>query len=261
LRIALNADLHKVWFGLSTTTNPWSAAFSSDFGPINSVVPPVWAPTPSSVTGSASAGTSGAGPVISGPASGTVAALAGLTVSGCTVADTIWPRSGNVTLNVTALAGAVTMTLSSTPVAGSGTSHIQLNDTSANVQSALGTLSFTAAMSNDTISITVTDQVSQSATLQIPITVRPLADPAVPSNTTPGTIFNISAEGGTKLAVLKPGSYSVHHARQRIVHRLSRQRLGNYYHRQQRHEERQFGVWWQRHQCHGILQQYCLRSG
>lgn len=138
-----------------------------------------WGTPASAVSGSASAGTTGVGPVISGPSAGSVTIGNGLTVTGCTVSDSTWPTTSTVSMVVSCSKGSVSMTLSGNPVAGSGTASISLGNTSANIQAALGTLSYTAgaAAGTDTITITITDQFSQVSSLAIPVTLNPASDP------------------------------------------------------------------------------------
>jgi hypothetical protein len=159
LCMAVNANTKTIWFRADNGT---------------------WGIPVAAVSGTASAGTAGAGPVISGPAAGTVAVGAALTVSGCTVTDTIWPGTGTSTMIVSCDTGTLAMTLSGSAVAGSGTSSITINDTSANLSSALGTLSYASALTagTDTITIAVFDQYGQNSSLAIPVTVLAAADPA-----------------------------------------------------------------------------------
>lgn len=121
-----------------------------------------------------------AGPIITGPVSGQVSAASNLSVTGVTVTDSIWPRTGNVTLLVSANAGTLSMTLGGVTVPGSGTSNISYADTSANISSALSTLIYTAGSiaGGDTISITVQDQVGNSTTMSVAMTISAQPDPS-----------------------------------------------------------------------------------
>jgi hypothetical protein len=156
LCMAVNANTKQIWF--RTDDNPWG--IGTGF-----------------VQGTASAGTSGAGPVISGPASGTVTVGIALGVSGCTVADSIWPTaSGTGTMLVWCDTGTLSMSNNGTAVSGSS---ISLDDTGTNLAAALGTLSYLAPASvgTDTITISVYDQYGQNSQLSIPITIQAADDP------------------------------------------------------------------------------------
>jgi hypothetical protein len=176
-----------VWFkgAIIGTTTPWTAGSTLCLADDDTtqtiwarVNGGVWDDRVGTVSGSQAIGTTG--PIVHGPASAQVTATSNLTVPGLTVTDTIWPRSGNVTLLATANAGTLTMIVGGTAVHGSGTSNIAYSSTSDNVVAALSTLVYTAGSiaGADVLTITVQDQVGAANTMTVPITVSPQADPA-----------------------------------------------------------------------------------
>ena len=139
-------------------------------------------PTVSATTTSASSGvgqvagsqqTGTTDPIISGPVSGTAQISSPLNVTGITFQDSNWPMGGTVALHVSCTLGVVTMMMNGSPVTGSGTASIQYNDSSANAQTAIGTLVYTAPSSpgNDSILVNLWDQMGNQNTLSISISI------------------------------------------------------------------------------------------
>lgn len=222
-----------VWFGNAVigSTTPWVAgatlclAVDDDAKAVWSRVNGgAWAGLIGSVSGSHSVGTTG--PIITGPVSGEVSATSTLGV-GVTVTDSIWPRSGNVILLVSANAGTLSMTVGGSSVPGSGTSNISYSDTSTNISTALSTLVYTAGSiaGSDNISITVQDQVGNKNTLGISMAIAAQPDPSADvggfsyAGITAGNLFaaysvavtgaSVTADfGATTFQFAEPAGYS-----------------------------------------------------
>lgn len=132
-------------------------------------------------------------PLISGPSSVQVAQGAAIALSGVTADDPVAAYSpGSVTLTITAGSGTITLTDDDgNQIVGSGTKKISFASTMNAIQSALSTLIYTATQTIglDSVTISVSDMVGQSATLVLPITVSATnvtATPPPPTNTPPG---------------------------------------------------------------------------
>lgn len=177
LAMSVNPATQKAWF--RRNNDPWSS------------------PDPA-ITGSHVVGASG--PLITVPVQmiTSVGRFSGL-ASSCSVADSIWPHAGNATMTVSSPVGAFTMNIGGVPVPGSGVGNsVTVTDTDAHLRSALTTLAYLPPSSgtSDVITIVVTDQLGQSNTATIPVTLNPQSDPV-----SGGGGIDLSALGGIPLFV------------------------------------------------------------
>lgn len=137
----------------------------------------------SGVSGYQSVGTSGAGPVVSGPKTAELGKSTSITLTGTTVADTIWPHAGTIALNLLCTSGTLTITPSGTGSFISGTSNnsnnISYSDTDANIQSIIQSIVYNAssASGSDTVSVQVYDQQGKQTTMTVAVTVTGASDP------------------------------------------------------------------------------------
>ena len=124
------------------------------------------------VTGTANTGTTA--PIIAGPASGTITTASVLDVTGITITDTFASgNGGSCSLNLNCTAGTLTATVGGVAVTGSGTSSIAYQNTFANCQAAVATLTYTAPANAglDSIAVNLWDQQGSNSELDIPITI------------------------------------------------------------------------------------------
>lgn len=126
--------------------------------------------------GGGGAGSNGT-PIMQGPAQIDVAAGSAVNVAGITVADS--SATGTCTLNMACSQGTLTATIGGSPVGGSGTSSLSYSNTLSNCQTVAATLVYTAGSSagSDNIGVTFTDNLSQVATIHIPVTVSVQTNP------------------------------------------------------------------------------------
>ena len=142
--------------------------------------------TATASTGSV-AGSENSGPTYPQLIAPSVAAMvqgSALAISGIGLIDPVAIYSpGTLVLKVSCSIGNVTMTdANGNQVTGSGTTAISYSSTYSAVQTALGSLVYTATTSGtDNITITVTDQLIQSGTLAIPVSVMATAGGPPPS--------------------------------------------------------------------------------
>jgi hypothetical protein len=124
------------------------------------------------VTGTANTGTTA--PVIAGPASGTITTSAVLDVTGITITDAFAAGSGGTcSLNLNCTAGTLTATVGGIAITGSGTASIAYQDSFANCQAAVASLTYTAPANPglDSIAVNLFDQQGSNSELDIPITI------------------------------------------------------------------------------------------
>lgn len=144
------------------------------------------------------------GPQIAAPASETVAAAGTLAVTGVNVTDSFAAANpGNMALNVTDGSGTLRMTdASGAALPGSGTGAIHYTGTFSQVNAALATLTYAAAGSagSDSISINVWNQAGNEATSAIGVTVGSGGSPTPTPTPVPTPSPTPSATGGTVIS-------------------------------------------------------------
>lgn len=116
--------------------------------------------------------TGGTNPVIAGPVSGTISEGSLVSVLSVTIADTVQAASGLCSAVFSSVSGAITVT-GSRAIVGNGTGSVSVSDSFAAVQTCAASLLYNAPTSvgHDSISVHVTDSLTNTHTLVIPVTV------------------------------------------------------------------------------------------
>jgi hypothetical protein len=179
----LNADLATLSYTAGANAGPdqLSITINDQSGNTFSVVVQV------SVTATGGDTPPPSGPSITIPAPETVAASQTLPISGVQVVDSYAAGNpGFMALNVSSTGGDIAMTDGSgTALAGSGSTNIFVQDTFAQINADLATLSYAAGDSAGTgqISVQVYDQLGLSTNATLPVSITPTSAPTGPTIT------------------------------------------------------------------------------